>query len=145
MGSNTVPSPSTPVSTNSTLTTGRLDADIRTDGATELDSLAHAIEAAAAANRIFQKKSWKGRESSCYSGAFCCFRESRISRGECETIDEDLPSTIFDCDLMVLELHSLLRGQRIEPSDTLVTQLLQWQARASKRRVSLMGYKEGSD
>jgi len=111
----------------STLVIGGLDAEVKTDSVTK----AGFIEATAASTRFFARKSRKVKDSDCH--AECCFRESRISRGECETINEDIPSTMFDCDLMVLELHSLLRSREIQPSDNLVTDLLQWQARASKR------------
>jgi hypothetical protein len=46
-----------------------------------------------------------------------------------EAICEQEPQTVFEFDVAVLELHSLLRTHGIEPSDDLVSDLFRWQMR----------------
>eukprot|EP00747_Dinoflagellata_sp_TGD_P215018 gnl/TRDRNA2_/TRDRNA2_87787_c0_seq2.p1 gnl/TRDRNA2_/TRDRNA2_87787_c0~~gnl/TRDRNA2_/TRDRNA2_87787_c0_seq2.p1 ORF type:complete len:295 (+),score=61.88 gnl/TRDRNA2_/TRDRNA2_87787_c0_seq2:107-991(+) len=69
-------------------------------------------------------------------GDYCCFRDPKTvskRRGACEAIREDRPQTAFDLDVMVLELHSVLRRHAIEPSEDLVNDVLKWQVRAAQR------------
>jgi len=63
---------------------------------------------------------------------FCCLRDSGDYR-HFEPIPEDKPETEFDKDVAMLELHSLLRHHAIEPKDTLVKDMLQWQTRTVDR------------
>lgn len=65
---------------------------------------------------------------------YCCFRDGRYRRpAQCGAIREDRPQTKFDFDVMVIELHSVLRKHSIEPGDALVSDILQWQVRAVDR------------
>lgn len=82
----------------------------------------------------------KQRDPSDYGG-YCCFRESRHHRSrhegrldgtasQCAAIREDRPETAFHRDVVLLELRSLLRRHAVEPTDSLVADLLRWQALA---------------
>merc|ERR1719321_1699666 len=60
---------------------------------------------------------------------FCCFRDPAMKRHVCEPIPEDEPETKFDRDVAILELNSVLRHHSIEPSESLVDDVLRWQLR----------------
>mmetsp|Transcript_89507 Transcript_89507/g.177929 ORF Transcript_89507/g.177929 Transcript_89507/m.177929 type:complete len:223 (-) Transcript_89507:43-711(-) len=64
-------------------------------------------------------------------GGYCCFRDGRGS--PCEAIREDRPHTVFEMDVAILELRSLLRRHSIEPNEALCNDLVMWQTRAGQR------------
>mmetsp|Transcript_26463 Transcript_26463/g.48712 ORF Transcript_26463/g.48712 Transcript_26463/m.48712 type:complete len:253 (-) Transcript_26463:79-837(-) len=64
-------------------------------------------------------------------GGMCCFREEKgKSFRACDPILEDRPEVEFKKDISALELQSVFRRHNIEPSDSLIRDMLHWQARA---------------
>lgn len=74
---------------------------------------------------------------------YCCFRDGRkphrsssgggsATKSRCPSIREDRPETAFRGDEEMLKLRSLLRKHRVEPTETLVGDLLRWQAREAR-------------
>lgn len=102
--------------------------------ASEEEALRLREQTAKELEQMYQAKKARASDAD-KDGNFCCFREGRMPRNTCESIKEDRPQTKFDFDVMVLELRSLLRSHQIEPSNTLVGDLLVWQARAAERTV----------
>lgn len=83
-----------------------------------------------------------------YSG-YCCFREPRPKRSSrsstgvgvtssvtaspCAAIQEDRPEMVFEGDVALLQLRSLLRSHSVEPCAALERDLLIWQASVAWR------------
>lgn len=63
---------------------------------------------------------------------FCCLRDTANYR-RFEPILEDQPETEFDKDVMMLDLHSVLRHHAIEPNEALVNDIWEWQVRSAER------------
>lgn len=59
-------------------------------------------------------------------GGYCCFRDRHSAT--CEAIAEERPTAAFELDVAILHLRSVLRRHAIEPSGTLVHDILSWQA-----------------
>jgi len=69
---------------------------------------------------------------------FCCLRDTGNYR-RFEPILEDQPEASFDKDVAILELHSVLRHHKLDPTEALVKDMLQWQARSSERNLGTLG------
>lgn len=113
--------------------------------------------AAAGADDDGKKLCFGSREPEDNSG-YCCFRDARPKKerggrssgfvpgatasattSPCEAIREDRPEMVFERDVALLELRSLLRRHSVEPCDVLVGDLLQWQVRRAPSRPSSQG------
>lgn len=81
------------------------------------------------------KKKSKAKEDLDWND-FCCLRDNNNYR-RFEPIKEDQPETEFDKDVAMLDLHSVLRHHAVEPSEALVNDILEWQARTAERTSSV--------
>lgn len=65
----------------------------------------------------------------------CCFRNDHD--GRCNTILEDIPTIVEEN--MVIELHTLLMKHSIEPTNSLINDVLSWEAQVSQRMAVTSG------